>query len=141
VWAYDTRDALDLSVEAAVAALPRQYHPATLRKVEGGSARPGTRMWRELGNLYSRIAAERGVAIDPQPKLKPEPVETLPADAALVSAIDRLTAQVARIVTRLEANAGAFDGLANSLLALLVQLTGTRAENGAASAPPLSERR
>ena len=104
VWAYDTRDALDLSVEAAVAALPTQYHPATLRKVEGGSARPGTRMWRELGNLYARIATEKGVAIDPQPRLTPEPLEATQGGdsaavvAAVAAAIDRQTQAIVEAI-------------------------------------------
>jgi hypothetical protein len=86
VWAYDTRDALDLSVEAVVAALPTTYHPATLRKVEGGSARPGTRMWRELGWLYTERAAERGIDIEPQPRLGPEQPEPTPNEISELAA-------------------------------------------------------
>lgn len=101
VWAYDSRDALDLSVEAVVAALPTTYHPATLRKVEGGSARPGTRMWRELGNLYAKVAAEKGVALDPQPRLTPEPLEPTETPDALVAALQAQTAAISELVAAL----------------------------------------
>jgi len=92
VWAYNTRDALDLSVEAVVAALPTHYHPATLRKVEGGSAQPGTRMWRELGNYYTNEAERRNVPIDSQPRLGPESVT--PEDLSLAAAIRELVAEL-----------------------------------------------
>ena len=102
VWAYNTRDALDLSVEEAVAALPTTYHPATLRKVEGGSARPGTRMWRELGSLYARIAAEKGIDLEPQPRLRPEPLETTETPDTLVGALAIQTAAINGLVAKLD---------------------------------------
>ena len=122
MWAYDTRDALDLSVEAAVAALPTQYHPATLRKVEGGSARPGTRMWRELGNLYARLASEKGAAIDPQPRLAPEPTGLTESPDSLIqalrdqaAAIDRQTAKMGALVDAIRALVeGPYDGAPES---------------------------
>lgn len=82
VWAYDTRIALDLSVEGVIAALPTHYHPATLRKIEGGSSAPGTRMWRELRDLYTRLATEGQVAIDPQPRLPGDEPPTASPDLA-----------------------------------------------------------
>lgn len=90
VWAYNTRDALDLSVEAVIAALPTTYNPATLRKVEGGSSRPGSRMWRELRTLYTRMADERAVAIEDQPPLNPERSEAPAGDASLAAAFRAL---------------------------------------------------
>jgi hypothetical protein len=106
VWAYDTRDALDLSVEAVVAALPTTYHPATLRKVEGGSARPGTRMWRELGNLYAKRAAELGVAIDPQPRLAPEPAGSTETPDSLVMALIAQTAAIRELAAEIRLSRG-----------------------------------
>jgi len=101
VWAYNTRDALDLSVEAVVAALPTHYHPATLRKVEGGSAQPGSRMWRELGNFYVRVAEERQVPIDTQPRLRPEPTTATETPDPLVAAIMAQTEAINALVREL----------------------------------------
>jgi hypothetical protein len=94
VWAYNTRDALDLSVEEAVAALPTAYHPATLRKVEGGSARPGTRMWRELDRLYARVAQEKGIDIEPQPRLRPEPPQATETPDSVLAAVRLLLDEI-----------------------------------------------
>jgi hypothetical protein len=98
VWAYNTRVTLDLSVEGVIAALPTDYHPATLRKIEGGSAPPGSRMWRELWNLYSRLAEEGGVPIDPQPRLRPEAPEATETPDALVAALRDQTAAINALV-------------------------------------------
>lgn len=133
VWAYDTRDALDLSVEAAVAALPTQYHPATLRKVEGGSARPGTRMWRELANLYTKVAAAKGIAIDPQPRLTPEPLETTESGDALIRALEAQTAAISELVAEVRLSRGeetvSREALMKALGFVLAQ-RGTPAEDG-----------
>lgn len=102
VWAYDTRELLDLKLEAVIAALPTVYHPATLRKVEGGSARPGRRMWRELLAFYTRIAAERGIALDPQPKLDPEPLGATETADPLIRALMAQTAAITALVERLD---------------------------------------
>ena len=119
VWAYNTRDALDLSVEEAVAALPTTYHPATLRKVEGGSARPGTRMWRELGNLYGRLAAERGIDIEPQPRLRPESLDATESPDSLLTAVRLLVETIgAERVERLEWERGVVASIREVALAL-----------------------
>lgn len=95
VWAYNTRDRLDVSVEEVIAALPTTYHPATLRKVEGGSAQPGSRMWRELGELYGRLAAERTIVLEPQPRLRPAAANDDPIGMAdLVRAINDLVTEM-----------------------------------------------
>jgi transcriptional regulator with XRE-family HTH domain len=62
-WAYETRDRLGLSVEQVVERLPTRYHPATLRKIEGGSAKAGRRMLRELAELYLAEGKARGIAV------------------------------------------------------------------------------
>ena len=81
-WAYDARIGAELSVEQVIEKLPTRYHPATLRKVEGGSAKAGRRMLRELATVYH----------SEPPGLAPEPQ---PADgAAIVAAIDRLTTAI-----------------------------------------------
>ena len=98
VWAYNTRDALDLSVEAVIELLPTTYSTATLRKVEGGSSRPGVRMWRELGNLYAEQAASRNVDIEPQPRLTPEP-EPLPSPVETTVILSMLLNGWARLAT------------------------------------------
>lgn len=101
-WAYNTRDALDLSVEAIVAALPTHYHPATLRKVEGGGGAlrtpPPSRMWRELSNLYSRLADEQKLAIDPQPRLGPEPPGAAQSPDPLIVALTAQTTAITALV-------------------------------------------
>lgn len=101
-WAYNTRTALDLSVEAVIAALPTTYHPATLRKAEGGTVPPGTRMWRELGNLYLKRAEERHVPIDPQPRMGPEPAGATESTDALVAALTAQTEAINALVGRLD---------------------------------------
>ncbi len=101
VWAYNTRDALDLSVEAVIAALPTTYSTATLRKVEGGSSRPGVRMWRELANLYTALAAEKGVDIESQPRLGPEPAEATQTPDALVLALVAQTEAISALATEI----------------------------------------
>jgi hypothetical protein len=102
VWAYDTRELLDLKVEAVIAALPTTYHPATLRKVEGGSARPGRRMWRELAAFYVRIALEKGIQLDPQPRLDPEPAGATETADPLIRALMAQTAAISALVERLD---------------------------------------
>jgi hypothetical protein len=132
VWAYDTRDALALSVEQVTGdkggrtgLLPNTYSPATLRKIEGGSTkRPGRRMWRELRDLYARLAAERGIDIEPQPPLDPEPQPVVAGDTALiVAAIDRLTAAVeAQTASQVDSTRGLGDVLGE----VLARLAGAR---------------
>jgi hypothetical protein len=119
-WAYNTRVLLDRSVEEIVSMLPTTYHPATLRKVEGGTptgSRPPARMWRELGALYAKLAKAGNTDIDAQPRLNPEPADGEPADLAsalrdltveltawrterqgLIDQVNRLDAQVAELV-------------------------------------------
>lgn len=97
-WAYNTRTALDLKVEAVIAALPTTYHPATLRKAEGGTVPPGLRMWRELGNLYMKRADERHVPIDAQPRMRPEPAGTTESPDALVAALTAQTEAINALV-------------------------------------------
>lgn len=85
-WAFRARDQLDLSVEYVAETLG--YHPASLRKMESGSAPASRRMKRELPDLYRRLASERGVALD-----------SLPADDAapegdLASAVRELVEEV-----------------------------------------------
>lgn len=102
VWAYDARDLLGLSVEQVIERLPTKYNPATLRKVEGGSARPGRRMWRELQALYQREAEAAGVTIEPQPSVVPdEPLsepDLITAIRAQTEAVTELVAQVKALV-------------------------------------------
>jgi hypothetical protein len=64
-WAYEARVEHDLSVEQVIEALPTRYHPATLRKVESGSAKPGRRMLRELALLYG--SEPPGASASPPP--------------------------------------------------------------------------
>jgi transcriptional regulator with XRE-family HTH domain len=64
-WAFHSRDQLDVSVEEVAERLG--YHPASLRKVESGSAEPSRRIVRELPALYRTIAVEKGVALSPAP--------------------------------------------------------------------------
>ena len=138
VWAYDTRDALDLSVEAVVAALPTAYHPATLRKVEGGSARPGTRMWRELAAYYGRVAQEKGIDLEPQPRLRPEPLEaTETADPVALAIRDQTAAIVAAIEAQGEQQARAMEVLAETLGATFAQLAASleRTPGGSSDEP------
>jgi hypothetical protein len=98
VWAYDSRDLLGLSVEQVIERLPTKYNPATLRKVEGGSAKPGRRMWRELQALYRQEAEAAGVTITPQPPSVPDEPLSEPdlviAIRAQTEAISELAAQV-----------------------------------------------
>src|SRR6185369_13757403 len=96
VWAYDSRIALDMKVEGVVARLPGQTNPATLRKIEGGSGKPSPRLWGELAKLYRRVADEKGVTLEPQPRLRPDNV---PADqdgdtGALVGAVRELVDEI-----------------------------------------------
>jgi len=64
-WAFHARDQLDLSVEQVADDL--HYHPASLRKMESGSAPASRRMRRELPGLYRRRALEKGISIPPAP--------------------------------------------------------------------------
>lgn len=65
-WLYVTRDALDLSAEQVVEMLPSQPTPPTLRKMEGGT-KPSRRLRRDITALYKRLAAEKGITIEPPP--------------------------------------------------------------------------
>lgn len=85
-WAFHARDALDLSVEEVASRLG--YHPASMRKMESGSAPPSRRMIRELPALYGEIAGEKSVTLPPPPAGEPEG----PTDAA--SAIRELVEEV-----------------------------------------------
>lgn len=64
-WAFRARDQLDLTVEAVAQTLG--YHPASLRKMESGSAPASRRMKRELPDLYRRLASEKGITLDSLP--------------------------------------------------------------------------
>lgn len=64
-WAFHTRDRLDLKVEQVAA--DQGYHPASLRKMESGNVDPSRRMLRDLPEYYARIAAEKGIRIEPAP--------------------------------------------------------------------------
>jgi len=101
VWAYNTRDLLDLSVEqvtgdkGAPGLLPQAYNPATLRKIEGGSTKlPPVRIWRDLGTLYAKLALERGLDIEPQPRLRPEPLEATETPDNVLAAIRVLVDEI-----------------------------------------------
>lgn len=101
-WAYEARDRLGLSVEQVIERLPTRYHPATLRKVEGGSAKAGRRMLRELADLYVSVGREARVAVLAPPGQK----ETDPSTkgeagliaAAIERAIDRQTVAIVEAV-------------------------------------------
>jgi hypothetical protein len=86
-WAYRTRTILDLSVEQVIERLPTRYNPATLRKVEGGSAKAGRRMLGELWDLYRAEAEARGKIIAPPTGL----VTPAASSDPVVAAIDRQT--------------------------------------------------
>jgi len=85
-WAFRARDLLDVSVEDVAQRLG--YHPASLRKVESGSAPPSRRLQRELPDLYRTLAVERGVILPPLA----QPVES--PDMDLAAAIRELVAEV-----------------------------------------------
>lgn len=78
-WAYNTRDLIGLSVAEVLKRLPTQYSEPTLRKIEGGSSKPGRRMWREMRTLYQEVAAAADIVIDYQPQLEPEPDHAPPS--------------------------------------------------------------
>lgn len=96
-WAYNTRDLLSLSVPDVLARLPSTYTEPTLRKVEGGSARPGRRMWRELRTLYQQVASDAGMTIDFQPPLDPEPEHAGPPEPDLAAALTALTQELTAV--------------------------------------------
>jgi hypothetical protein len=85
-WAFRARDQLDLAVEAVAEMLG--YHPASLRKLESGSAPASRRMRRELPDLYRRLAAERGVVLDAAP------AEDALSEPDLVSVVRELVEEV-----------------------------------------------
>lgn len=87
-WAYEARVERELSVEQVIEALPTRYHPATLRKVESGSAQPGRRMLRELAAYYG--GEPPGV-----------PLESPTAPDKLVEAIQAQTAAIRELVAEL----------------------------------------
>lgn len=98
-WAAETRDRLDLAAETVAEAI--SYDDSTLRKVEGGSAPASRRMRRELPAYYRRIAAEKGVTIDPPPTEEPPASPTGDLTALLVK-LDRQTDAINRLAAALE---------------------------------------
>lgn len=99
---------------------------ATIRGIEGGSKGASARLRRLLAEVYGTT----------MPGALPEPA---PADnAAVIAALDRQTRaleDLARTVREgQDRQAGAFDGLADGLLELLVQLTSEHVGNGVARA-------
>jgi transcriptional regulator with XRE-family HTH domain len=84
-WAFHSRDQLDVSVEEVAERLG--YHPASLRKVESGSAEPSRRIVRELPALYRTIAVEKGVALSPAPA---EEAPTQATDAGLLAVLSEI---------------------------------------------------
>lgn len=130
-WAYNTRDALGLSVEQVIPLLPTTYHPATLRKAEGGTVPPGTRMWRELGNLYGQLAEERHVPIDAQPRLASEPTGATETPVDLVEAINAQTEAINALVDRLDLFVGPLGEVMADLLRDRVAAATARPQRGA----------
>ncbi len=128
-WAYDTRDRLDMSVEAVVAALPTTYNPATLRKVEGGSSKPGKRMWRELHDLYTRVGTDRGVTLDAQPALG----EAAATSPDLAAAIRDQTAAINALVARLDLFVGPLGEVVADMLREQTREATDRRRSGAAT--------
>lgn len=85
-WAFHARDALNLSVEEVASRLG--YHPASLRKVESGSAPASRRLVRELPALYGDLATEKRLT------LPPAPAEQEPPESDVAVALRELVEEV-----------------------------------------------
>ena len=130
-WAYSTRDALGLSPEQVMSMLPTHYHPATLRKIEGGSTPiPPRRIWRELDNLYATLADERHVPIDAQPSIAPQPTGTTDSADPLVSALLRQTEAIEALVAELRLSRAEQIESTDALLRAMAAVVGGPAPGG-----------
>ena len=96
-WAYNTRDALGLSVEQVAERLPTKPSPSTLRKAEAGPTLPGRGLMRDLWQLYRQLGIERGVTVPPPPSLMTKSGKVEERDD-LVSAIREQTTAINRLV-------------------------------------------
>lgn len=113
-WAYESRDAADLSPEEVAERLTRMGQPvlaATIRGIEGGSKKPSRRLLKGLATIYGSVPPGEPV---------PEPVDL----GHLVRAINDLVTEM-RLARERDQDAAAAMQRAATALATSLRLGGS----------------